>query len=91
MNDQIFEGVVIDKTPTADFTDKSGRTHTECYILVESQEMYPQRVAVQLTDDLEKHSPMVGHRVRCHLNYRISTGTSGKWFNEIKAWRVESC
>ncbi len=90
MSNFVFEGVVREKTPTVEFTGKNGQMHTECYILVETIEMYPQQIAVRLTDDLEKNSPMVGHKVHCYLNFRVGTGGSGRWFNEIKAWRVES-
>lgn len=89
MNSIIIEGVVIEKTPTTEFTDKAGRTHTENHLLVETEEMYPQQIAVRLMDDLEKNSPMVGSKVRCYLNFRVSKGTTGKWFNDIKAWRID--
>ena len=90
MQDIIIEGVVREKTPTAEFTGKNGRIHTECEILIETIEMYPQHIAVRLMDDLEQKSPAIGQKVSCYLKFRVSTGASGKWFNDIKAWRVES-
>ena len=88
MNEMIFEGVVVDKTPSVSFTDRNGTMHNECTIMVETEEMYPQRLAIRLLDALCADAPNAGKKVRCYLRCRVSTGNTGKWFNDIKAWRI---
>ncbi len=85
----IFEGVVIDKTPETPFTDKNGTLHNECTILVETVEDYPQRLAIRLLDAECANAPSVGRNVRCYLSCRVSTGTTGKWFNNLKAFKID--
>ena len=92
MSNLIYEGVVLERTKPSDFTDKSGRVHTECTILVETtDEEYPQQMAIRLMDLVCANAPDVGKRVRCTLKCRVNSRTSGRWFNDIKAWRVELC
>ena len=88
MTDFLIEGVVIEKTPEVSFTDKSERMHTECMILIETEEMYPQRLAIKLLDKLCAEAPSVGKKVKCYLSFSASQGSTGQWFNHIKAWRV---
>ncbi len=86
--DLIYEGVVLEKTPEMSFSDKNGTLHKECTLLVETVEKYPQRLAIRLLDTECATAPSVGKNVRCYLSCRVSAGASGKWFNNIKAWRV---
>lgn len=90
MNELILEGVVRSISESRNFETKDGRTHTERELLVETEEMYPQTCVVRTVDAQAMQTYRLGGRVRCHLQLRAAQSKqSGKWFNDIKAWRVE--
>jgi|GEM_PF-2207085 len=90
MNELILEGVVRSISEPKTFETKDGQNHVERELLVETEEMYPQTCAVRTVDAVAMQTYVPGMRVRCHLQLRAAQAKqSGKWFNDIKAWRVE--
>lgn len=90
MNELILEGVVRSISEPRSFEDKLGTNHVERELLVETEEAHPQTCAVRTVDAVAMQTYQPGSRVRCHLQLRAAQAKqSGRWFNDIKAWRVE--
>ena len=90
MESIFIDGVVINKTAPISYTGQNNVMHNQCEILLETQqEEFPQRLAVRLVDDKCANAPELYQRVRCYLRFRVGNGNTGKWFNDIKAWKVE--
>ncbi len=90
MSNLIYEGVVIDKTPRDSYTDINKTMHDFCEIVVQSEEEYPQRLCITLIDDKCANAPEINQRVRCYLKCKAGKSELGKWFNHIKAWKVDA-
>ena len=88
VNNLIFDGVVREKTPTRMYLDEAGRRHQECTILVETDDEYPQQLAVRLADEEEPNAPELGEAVRCYLYLRAHKAVNGIWYNEIIAYGI---
>lgn len=90
MNELILEGVVRSISESRNFEDKLGTKHIERELFVETEEPYPQTCTVRTVDAVAMQTYVPGSRVRCHLQLRAAQAKqSGRWFNVIKAWRVE--
>ena len=89
MNELIYEGVITAVTTPEPFNAKDGTTHTEKYIVVQTEERFPQSAAIRVLDKIAMMDFLPGDRVRCHIELRANQGTSGKWFNDLRAWRIE--
>ena len=88
MENNIFEGVIIAITNPEPFTSTNGSSHIERTIVVETEEMYPQRAAIRVIDSNAQMDFQIGQHVRCYLQFRANQGSTGRWFNDLKAWRI---
>ena len=90
MNELIYEGVITAVTNPEPFTAKDGTTHTEKYIVVQTEERFPQSAAIRVLDKIAMMDFLPGDRVRCNIELRASQSQTGKWFNTLKAWKIET-
>lgn len=90
MNEIVFEGKIEEMTPVRNYNDRNGQQHASREILVATDEMYPQRVLVELQEGNATLPLSVGQKVRCYLNFRTSrSATSERIFNNIRAWKID--
>lgn len=89
MESIIIEGVIKTITPAENFTAKDGTIHTEKNLVVETEERYPQSVAIRVIDKNAMDDYQIGERIRCNVDLRAAQGQSGRWFNTIRAWKIE--
>lgn len=89
MNNLIFEGIIIRIGDERTFTANNGSNHVERTIVVETEEQYPQRAAIRVIDQNAQKDFEIGKRVRCWLTLKANESDTGKWFNDIKAWRID--
>ena len=89
MENMTYTGVITDITIPQPFSAKDGTTHTEKYIIVQTEERFPQTAALRVVDQNAMREYHIGDRVRCSIEFRASQGQTGRWFNTIKAWKVE--
>ncbi len=90
MNELIYEGVITAVTNPEPFNAKDGTMHTEKFIVVETEERFPQSAAIRLFDKNAMMDFQPGDRVRCHIELHAAQGQTGRWFNTLKAWKIET-
>lgn len=81
-------GRVIDILEEQSGEGRNGPWRKQDFIL-ETEEEYPKQVCVtQWGDDIEKFGVQEGDRLTAHIDLR-SREYKGRWYTDVKAWRVE--
>ena len=89
MQEIIFEGKIEAMSEPRTYKDKQGTQHFEREIVVATDEMYPQRCCINLRDGDAQLPLQIGRKVKCALAFFVSRSEGGRYFNNIRAWRVD--
>jgi hypothetical protein len=82
-------GKVIQVLPlTAGIGKANGKEWTRQDFIIETDEKYPKKVCITAMNEVANRVFVVGETIKCHLNIE-SKEFNGKWYSEIKAWKIE--
>lgn len=87
----LIQGKITRILPTEVGTRKNGgQWNKQGYIVEYGDDKYPKQVAVYLWDDLATNNPLtLGSEVELDVDL-VSREFNGRWYTEVKCWRVLS-
>ncbi len=56
--------------------------------VIETQDQYPKKVAIQVWGDEVENIPSIGDNVTVHFNVE-SREYNERWYTDLKAWKIE--
>jgi hypothetical protein len=85
-----ISGKLLQVSDIENGTSKAGKDYVKCLAIIETTEAYPKKIAVELgkmelIDQVTKKS--LGGEISFEVNLE-SREFNGKWYNSIKAWKV---
>jgi hypothetical protein len=82
------QGKLIQILPLESGTSKAGKDWSKQTIIIETEEKYPKKLAIDLNADLinKIKEYKLGQIITCQINLE-SREYNGKWFTSVKAWR----
>lgn len=85
-------GKIIAITPVESGTSKAGRAWAKRFIVVETQEQYPRKIACTVFGEDRVHQfesvAALGDMVRVSFDID-SREFNGRWYTDVSAWRLE--
>lgn len=83
-------GKVIAVLPVQSGTSKSGNEWAIQTFVVETEEQYPKKTAIEIfgREKIDKFAIKEGERVSVGINIDARE-YNGRWFNEVRAWKVD--
>lgn len=92
MDSVVIDGVVREAGALTEFETRDGVKHDEREVVLETEERYPQVLLVRVVDAVaQAREWRVGDKVRAWLQFKARKSVkSERWFNDIRAWRVET-
>lgn len=86
-----FTAQIVKIFPTETFTAKDGRTFTKRNVLLQTQEQYPQRMFISVSNDLATNFPKrEGDTITAHLDFNVNPNADcTRYFNDIRCWRID--
>jgi hypothetical protein len=82
-------GKIIQIMPAESGISKAGNNWTKQDFVIETQEMYPKKVAISTMNDKANLSRFsVGNLVTVHVNLE-SREYNGRWYTSVSAWKIE--
>jgi hypothetical protein len=87
---EVVTGKLMQVTTPEELTMKNGNTFIKCHAILETEGNYPKKIAVSLpkTELIEKVTKLrIGELVTISVNVE-SKEYNGKWFTEVKAWKI---
>jgi uncharacterized protein DUF3127 len=83
-------GKIISIQPSTSGTSKANKPWTKQSFVIETQETYPKKVAIDVMNDkVEQLSHYkVGDTITCGINID-SREYNGRWYTQINAWKLQ--
>lgn len=83
-----FRGIIKDITPIQSIVTKDNKQFQKRTLVAESEERYPHSLAFDIVgEDIDKNLPSLGDRVQVEIDAR-ATQYNGKWYNNLRAWKI---
>ena len=85
-----LEGKLIQVLPEQTGEGRNGRWKRQEFV-IETEDRYPRKILIQLWNDKANmiHDYKEGDKIKAHVNIESREVSSGKWFTNIKAWRLQ--
>ena len=85
-----IEAILREVTLPEEMTTKAGKTFIKCLAILETEGQYPKKIAVTLpNEDLINKASQLSLNTKVSIDVNIeSREYNGKWFTEIKAWKI---
>lgn len=85
-----IKGKVTQVLPLVQGTSQSGNQWCKQEFVIETDESYPRTVCLTLfgSENIEKYKVAVGQTITAQIDIE-SREYNGRWYTNVKAWRVE--
>lgn len=84
-----IQGTIIAELPMVQGTKRDGGEWFKQEYILETQGQYPKKVCFSLWNEkIDQYNLHPGLQVKAHVEVE-SREYNGKWFTEVKAWKVE--
>ena len=85
-----IEAILREVTEPQQMETKAGKTFIKCLAILETEGQYPKKIAVTLpNEDLINKATQLALNSKVAIECNIeSREYNGKWFTEIKAWKI---
>lgn len=84
-----FQGKIIAVLPIAEGQSKSGNNWKKQEYVIENHDQYPKKMCFNLwSDKIDQFNIQLGEELNVFFDIDCREW-NGKWFNDIRAWKVE--
>ncbi len=86
-----LEGKLVKVLPEQTGEGRNGRWKRQEFV-IETEDRYPRQILIQLWNDKADliHDYKEGDKIKASVNIESREVNSGKWFTNIKAWKLQS-